>query len=176
MTGIQMPVLAWQDLKHHPYLWNHWCCIYPGRWPIHRWAVGSGHHTVLLAGLKVCGSLSGFEEKQLCENVWKWNMMTLMIAVLEQLDGSSNMWVVSGQLHCREHCRYPPVSDRSVSWGLAWLCAHKDKERGKLLLHTALASKRSKLPLRKSSVMSRPCSPGTEAQNGLCQKGPLKIT
>lgn len=67
ITGIHLPVLTPRDLKYHSYLWNHWCCSCPGHWLTHKWAVGSGHHTVLLAVLKVCGGLSGFEEKQLCE-------------------------------------------------------------------------------------------------------------
>lgn len=88
IKGIQWPVLAPEDLKHRPYLWSRWCCSRPGHWLTHRQAAGSGHHTVLLAGLKVCGSLSGFEEEQLCEKRWKHHTVNLMAPVLKE-QGSS---------------------------------------------------------------------------------------
>lgn len=90
ITEIQLPVLAPQDLKHQPYLWNHWCCSCPGRWLTHRWAVGSGHHKVLLAGPKVCGRLSGFEEKQLCEKRWKQHTVNSTAPVLEKSGSSAH--------------------------------------------------------------------------------------
>lgn len=168
ITGIQLPVLAPQDLKHHPYLWNHWCCSCPGHWLTHRWAVGSGRHTVLLAALKVCGGLSGFEEKQLCEKRLKWRMVNSMAPALEEPGGSApSVQNVSWQLHCTEHCRHPPASDRAVSQGPAWLCAqvHKKMRRGKTTsaYMSVLASRRrGKLPLRMRSIVSSPCSPGAE--------------
>lgn len=123
----------------------------------------SGHHTVLLAGLKVCGSLSGFEEEQLCEKRWKHHMVNLMARVLKE-QGSSvpSMQNWPWQLYCTKYCRPLPIGDRGVSQGLVWLCTQvhkKDEEREttsayvSIVESTTLGSKRSKLPPRMMSLV-----------------------
>lgn len=188
ITGIQLPVLAPQDLKHHPYLWNHWCCSCPGHKPTHRWAVGSGHHTVLLAGPKVCGSLSGFEEKQLCEKRWKQSMVNSVAPALEELGGSApGMQDMPWQVHCTEHFRPPTCQWQTSLPGSAWLCAqvHKRWGEGKLFLRrflyvlesTALVSRRrGGLPFRMRSAVSSPCSPGAEGSPWASQCGVFSLS
>lgn len=132
MTGIQLPILASEGSIQHPYLWNHWCCSCLGHRLTHRWAVGSGHHTVLLADLKACGGLSSFEEKVLHERRWKGHMVNSLSLAKEEPGGSTpSTQDVPRQLHHTEHCRYPhqPSQTRISDSSLA-LCmdSQKDKE------------------------------------------------
>lgn len=138
MTGTQLPTSASEDPKQHPYLWNHWCCNCPGHRLTHRWAVGSGHHIVLLAALKACGGLSGFEEKVLCETRWKWHMV--------------NSLALCGRRQAAPHPAHTPAAPTPRAPQVppptltapAWF-VHAFTERGaekQLFLHTSTRSRK----------------------------------
>lgn len=123
MTGIQLPILASEDPKEHPYLWNHWCCNCLGHRLTHRWAVGSGHHRVLLAALRACGGLSGFEEKKLVRG-----------------DGNGAWWIHWPRCGRRQAApqpahtpaaptpRAPQVPPPTITGSSLALCMHSPKE------------------------------------------------